>query len=286
MQNAAHARAKSERRREGLSRRVLSYAVLAAGCAVLIWMLVTELRASAPAAQTPVDYTKFEHTSFRHARLPCLLCHTRTDNSTRPKFSGHLPCSGCHVQQFNDPQSGICTVCHVSTQGGALKAFPPLRSFNLRFDHGRHQAGVACATCHRPLARGAALSIPARAQGHTTCFQCHTPQAKNRLGDNISSCDTCHRLGTLVRTPTQAAAFRVGFSHARHTAQQGVSCANCHTVRPGATRSNQVTAPAAFQHHTTGRGQSCITCHNGKRAFGGDDFTSCKRCHQPNHFYF
>jgi hypothetical protein len=22
-----------------------------------------------------------------------------------------------------------------------------------------------------------------------------------------------------------------------------------------------------------------MTCHNGKRAFGGDDFTSCKRCH-------
>jgi hypothetical protein len=22
-----------------------------------------------------------------------------------------------------------------------------------------------------------------------------------------------------------------------------------------------------------------MTCHDGKRAFGGDDFTSCKRCH-------
>jgi hypothetical protein len=22
-----------------------------------------------------------------------------------------------------------------------------------------------------------------------------------------------------------------------------------------------------------------MTCHNGKRAFGGDDFSACKRCH-------
>jgi hypothetical protein len=22
-----------------------------------------------------------------------------------------------------------------------------------------------------------------------------------------------------------------------------------------------------------------MTCHDGKRAFGGDDFSSCKRCH-------
>jgi hypothetical protein len=29
-----------------------------------------------------------------------------------------------------------------------------------------------------------------------------------------------------------------------------------------------------------------MTCHNGKRAFGGDDFSSCKRCHQGAHFYF
>jgi hypothetical protein len=23
-----------------------------------------------------------------------------------------------------------------------------------------------------------------------------------------------------------------------------------------------------------------MTCHNGKRAFGGDDFTVCTRCHK------
>jgi hypothetical protein len=23
-----------------------------------------------------------------------------------------------------------------------------------------------------------------------------------------------------------------------------------------------------------------MTCHDGKRAFGGDDFTVCKRCHK------
>jgi hypothetical protein len=29
-----------------------------------------------------------------------------------------------------------------------------------------------------------------------------------------------------------------------------------------------------------------MTCHDGKRAFGGDDFTVCKRCHQGTAWRF
>jgi hypothetical protein len=29
-----------------------------------------------------------------------------------------------------------------------------------------------------------------------------------------------------------------------------------------------------------------MTCHDGKRAFGGDDFSACKRCHTANRWYF
>src|SRR5512134_3563690 len=81
----------------------------------------------------PQDYSKFTHTNPEHARLPCLLCHRREDGSAVPKrSSGHLPCSGCHTQQFNNPNSPMCTICHTSNQSRDLKPFPSLRSFNVK----------------------------------------------------------------------------------------------------------------------------------------------------------
>jgi hypothetical protein len=29
-----------------------------------------------------------------------------------------------------------------------------------------------------------------------------------------------------------------------------------------------------------------MSCHNGKRAFGGDDFSVCKRCHNRDTWHF
>src|SRR5436189_5420443 len=79
-----------------------------------------------------LDYTKFLHTSRNHSRLPCLLCHRRETNSPRPKLpggSGHLPCAGCHAQQFASSDSPICTICHTDVKSGALKSFPRLTTF-------------------------------------------------------------------------------------------------------------------------------------------------------------
>src|SRR5260370_5533421 len=112
------------------------------------------------------DYSKFQHTSAYHARLPCLLCHKRDTNSALPAIPGrsnHLPCAGCHVKQFADSSNAICTVCHSNAQSGALKAFPGLRSFNMKFDHARHlrMGSLGCVTCHRSSRAGVAMTIPA-----------------------------------------------------------------------------------------------------------------------------
>jgi hypothetical protein len=40
-----------------------------------------------------------------------------------------------------------------------------------------------------------------------------------------------------------------------------------------------VSAPQPLNHHAAPRAFSCMSCHNGKRAFGGDDFSVCNRCH-------
>jgi c(7)-type cytochrome triheme protein len=227
-----------------------------------------------------LDYGKFQHSSRNHSRLPCLLCHRRDSNAPipkRPGASNHLPCAGCHAQQFSSSESPICTICHTDVKSGALKSFPRLRSFRMKFDHARHlsMGSVNCATCHRESRAGVAMSIPAGFNAHSTCYRCHTPRAQSG-GRDISSCGTCHQLGGYSRTPEFAPAFRVSFNHAKH---QKVTCNECHQVRAGLPQRRQVTAPEPLNHHATGRAQSCMSCHDGKRAFGGDDFTVCKRCH-------
>ena len=232
------------------------------------------------------DYSKFQHSSAYHARLPCSLCHRRDSNAPQPAMPGgkdHLPCAGCHVKQFADSSSAICTNCHSEPPAATLKPFPRLSSFNVIFDHSRH-AGVACANCHRPARRGVALTIPAGFNAHVTCFQCHESQTK--AGDrDISSCGVCHQAGRHVRKSQMARAFKVGFSHDKHNRDERLSCNACHRPRRGG-RNNDLTAPRPLNHHAPAGSFSCMSCHNGKRAFGGDDFSTCKRCHTGSAWHF
>ena len=239
--------------------------------------------AHASSQPLPTDFSQFKHDDRNHARLPCLLCHRRDNNSPQPTLPGkaaHAPCTGCHAQQFSNPASEICMICHTDVQSGKVKAFPALRSFDARFDHATH-VSTTCATCHRRNRNGVGLSIPSRLNAHVTCFSCHTPGAQAN-GKNISSCGTCHQLGRLVRTPEQAPAYRVGFSHANHDA----SCSACHQVRAGLQRGRQVSAPLPLNHHAPVTAFSCASCHNGQRTFGGDEFSACKRCHKGSAWHF
>jgi len=251
--------------------------------------LINEPRSPQQQMQFPenLDYGKFQHSTQYHARLPCLLCHKRETNAAvpaRPGASNHLPCAGCHAQQFAKTDGPICTICHTDVKSGALKSFPRLKSFNMKFDHARHlkMDGVGCASCHRPARGGVALSIPVGFNAHNTCFRCHTNNAQSGSRD-IATCGTCHQSGGYARTPQFAQAFRVGFSHAKHNQ---TSCNSCHQIRAGMQQRRQVTQPEPLNHHATGRGQSCLSCHDGKRSFGGDDFTVCKRCHTGESWRF
>jgi c(7)-type cytochrome triheme protein len=256
----------------------------------LLFIVVIIFAASAGETRslTQTNYSQFKHDDPNHARLPCLLCHRRPDNSAQPTLPGkdsHTPCSGCHQQQFANSGSEICSICHTDAQSGKMKPFPALRSFNVRFDHAKH-AGTECATCHRRSRAGVAFTIPARSNAHVTCFACHKPGAKAAGGSDISSCATCHQLGRFVRTSEQAAAYRVGFSHTKHDASEKLACGACHKVRPGLSPGRGVTSPVALNHRAPPRSTSCATCHNGQRAFGGDDFSVCKRCHSGSEWRF
>ncbi len=225
------------------------------------------------------DYSRFRHSSVQHARMPCLLCHHREAGLTTPKMPGHMPCAGCHVQQFADNQNAICSICHTAT---SVKRFPPLRSFNVVFNHGLHLRQTGCATCHKPSRRGVALSVPSGPTAHRSCFQCHGPRTEIG-GRNIGSCGTCHQPGRPVRASDWSKAYTVNFSHREHS---GTNCSSCHTVLRGSARGRQVTAPLVSMHFAPQGRASCGNCHNSKRAFGTGDFANCKRCHEGSTFKF
>lgn len=279
-----------------VNKRRFELVVLIAGCLMFAAVLVYGSKAEGATDASLVgsysedndsatqDYSRFQHSNPMHARMPCLLCHKRDDNSAAPKLSGHTPCSACHEQQFADSGSQICTVCHTNVQTGATKRFPGLRSFNVRFDHARHLRQTNCATCHKPSRRGVALSMPSGIGGHTTCFQCHGPRTESG-GQNIGSCGTCHQPGRPSRNSDWAPAFAKNFSHAEHRVRN-LNCSSCHTVRAGMGRGRQVSKPVASMHFASSRTQSCATCHDNKRAFGGRDFADCKRCHEGTSFKF
>jgi c(7)-type cytochrome triheme protein len=292
------------RRSPGKALSFLSLILLFAGCTGFALLLIFNSRATATpalnstqpldapdefaAVEPQGDFSVFPHGNAAHSRLTCLLCHRRETSAPQPKLPGHTPCAGCHAQEMNNTGSNICNICHTDRQSGAVKAFPPLKSFNVRFDHGRHTVGMrqACINCHKTTRRGVGFSIPSRLNAHVTCYQCHSPRAQASDGRDISSCSTCHQLGRLARTSENARAYRVNFSHADHGARQRLNCASCHNVRAGASTGQQVTAPVPQMHHISTRAQSCMSCHNDRRAFGTENFANCKRCHEGNTFRF
>lgn len=285
------------KRRSMPLRRWLELFVLVGGCLAFGYMFSSCSRPETTAELTPIgpppppantneisaipvidpgaDFSKFRHTNAAHARFPCALCHERKDNSATPKLSGHTSCAGCHVAQFADNKSAICTICHKDAETGVVKAFPALKSFNVVFDHARHASQANCATCHTPS--GAARSIPSGLNAHNTCFQCHSPGSQS--GDRaIDSCNVCHQAGKF-RGPIseRASAFeKTPFRHDKHR----LDCTACHTIKAGTARGNQVSAPVAAMHIASRGVQNCASCHNNKRAFGGDDFSDCTRCHK------
>ena len=270
--------------------RALGTALIAITCIAATQHLSSPAKTeSLSALEAGQDYSKFDHDNPNHARLPCLLCHRRENSSSQPTLPGkdqHTPCIGCHAPLFANNSGPICTICHSNPGAKEVKAFPALQSFGSRFDHALHvDAGAKCGSCHRPARRGVALTIPTGMNAHNTCFGCHQPQAKVN-GRDISSCGVCHRREPFVRPSMNAIAYRRGFSHASHDSSESLACAACHKFRAGATKQKEVTAPIPLNHHAPARGFSCMSCHNGKRAFGGDDFSVCTRCHTGQRWRF
>jgi c(7)-type cytochrome triheme protein len=215
-----------------------------------------------------VDFSQFKHDSPRHKTVPCLLCHQRTEDSVAPKFASHTTCSGCHTPQFADNSHPICVICHTEQGSDKLKAFPVMQSFRAHFDHTAHFKETNCATCHQIQGQG--MTVPAGRNAHASCFQCHT--SDKMVGErNIGSCSTCHEPGAANRITDSVGQIGFNFDHQRHS---GLNCNSCHNPTSG----NRMSELNISMH--SGQANSCATCHNEQKAFGANDFSDCRKCHQ------
>ena len=98
-----------------------------------------------------LDYSRFTHSNESHARLPCLLCHQTDQSPTKLKFpgkNGHLPCAGCHVEQFKANEGSMCSICHTDfffqSQVRSFKTRFSGKLFNLSRAHSK-RSGIQCA---------------------------------------------------------------------------------------------------------------------------------------------
>mgnify|MGYP000049965863 CR=1 FL=1 len=246
-----------------------------------------ETPAPIPVKASDSTFKEFSHSIPEHKEFECISCHRREGKSRELDFAGHESCVGCHMGQFidnsvTDQNRAMCSICHASldSKEPAMKPFPVKfkEGFNMKFDHAVHNRGEGrppngCAACHSPA--GAAQTIPSGIATHNNCYTCHTPESK------VASCSVCHELAPYRRTLPSQYNFKAIFRHSDHTARQGVSCDECHTVVAGPGQGRQVRNISVLQHRAA-PGADCLSCHNGRRAFTGNDpfaVSTCTRCH-------
>ncbi len=184
---------------------------------------------AAAAPQPPPNHSQpadsFEHA--RHQKLPCLTCHVPSAQKSKLTFE---PPRGCQICHHQDPKTNQCASCHSETRLAplqsvlvqvAVKDHGP-RTRTVGFSHpshreracischsspvtmapadsvtrcqgcheSHHEAGRACATCHRTDAITAPHARPVLA--HVRCDACHTRARVAALEPRRSFCLTCH----------------------------------------------------------------------------------------------
>jgi hypothetical protein len=194
-----------------------------------------------------VDHAIFPLTGA-HADVACAACHAKKVYRGTPRA-----CAGCHADAHAGQLGGrACDACH-GTASFAIARFDHQRLAGVALD-GKH-AGLACASCHPPVALGAQGVIRYRL-GYRRCADCHAdPHAGSRFAD--LDCSACH--GT--------AGWRLaggrGFDHARTgfplSGGHGVAaCADCHRAGRATPRA---CAGCHADPHEGRLGVACDACH-------------------------
>jgi len=161
-----------------------------------------------------------------HQKLACLTCHLSTSGA-KLTFEAPRGCQICHHQR---PERQECAQCHQTEERPEVLGVPvrvaaankPVRQREVGFRHQvhaelrcgachgepvtlavvdsartcqgchdqHHEAGRACATCHRTTEITAAHQLPARV--HSACDACHSTGRIAPLTPTRTFCLACH----------------------------------------------------------------------------------------------
>lgn len=158
---------------------------------------------------------------------------------------------------------GVAMLFSESLLNAGSSAVGANRTPTVKFSHKFHiqDAGIAdCATCH-PAAKTSALVSDNLAATHDACVTCHEEQVNDA---DMVKCGYCHNNPADIQA-APAVKRDLIFSHAAHTAMEGVECATCHA---GVDQVDYVSASNLPSMAT------CNTCHNDKKATN-----TCEACH-------
>jgi len=220
-------------------------------------------------------------------------------------------CAGCHEDAHRGELGTRCDTCHDTS------AFVPARGFDhasTKFPLADKHAQVACASCHRPDAKG---HVGYDVQGFERCSTCHGDPHRGKTA--LSPCTDCHttrgwkEVGALPPAHSPAGWPLVG-KHAAVTcadchgqdlsAKVSTACAGCHTdahqgrFGKDCERCHDESGwrhldMTRFDHartryplegaHVTVRCESCHKKSAGKVAYRGLAFDRCDRCHRGWH---
>jgi len=228
---------------------------------------------------------------------------TQHNRRLQVNFPGHNACVECHITQFTMRQT--CAICHNQEQG--LVSLPPLRNFPARYDYNAYFDGkqhadhvnkyalpdggkLDCGYCHKPTVKQAARTIPS----HPECYVCHTPESGDAKASLKVGCGICHKSSAKTEEikpffeKLTSKAYGASFTHQTHITYAGGKCDECHTIEGGYNQPLPVPSKIQVTGHRSRAersGRGCFSCHDdrmhgGRRVFGDNDFSACKKCHK------
>ncbi|HBL17472.1 MAG TPA: cytochrome C [Elusimicrobia bacterium] len=174
----------------------------ASGAAVLLvvlgvgWMTQPDRISRGYAPAQPIPFSHRLHAGS--LAIPCLHCHAGAEKSRSAGIPSVETCMGCHRVTRTD-QPAIKRLAEVYDSGGTL-AWKRVHSLpgHVFFDHRPHVlAGVACQTCHGPVAEMAVMR-QTMSMRMGNCLSCHrSPRpalpADSRITRAPENCYGCHR---------------------------------------------------------------------------------------------
>jgi len=146
---------------------------------------VVARRPNPPAAPTqPLPYSHRQHLELG---LECADCHVNPDDGPLMTFPDTETCLSCHESM----PASAATLKRLIASRASETPVPWVRIYRLAdyvyWSHSTHIAeGIACATCHGPVAERDTMTLETNVTTKQGCVTCH--EARQALSD----CGACH----------------------------------------------------------------------------------------------